>query len=154
MNYSVQLQSKPQSNNKSIIELVTAMDREQFPGCEVGRLNESYIWVVYHRRYNEFYGGINTIPVGYGSMRYIEHERFGYFSRAAIKANHRRKGLHKRLIRVRVNLAKRLGWKGVLTYAAMDNVASVNSLVKLGFQLYIPEYRWAGKDFLYLIRRF
>lgn len=120
------------------------MDHFHFPGCEVGQLNESWVWIAYY----------NNNPVGYASMRYLDKENYGYFSRAAINAHHRRKGLHKRLIRARINLAKREGWTGVLTYTAIDNIASSNSLIRLGFRLYNPEYKWAGKEFLYFMRKF
>jgi GNAT superfamily N-acetyltransferase len=118
------------------------MDHHHFPGCEVMRLEESYIWLAYK----------DSKPIGYATLRKLAHEPFGYLTRAAIKEEHRRRGLHKRLIQVRIKLAKRYGWKGVITYTAVDNIASANSLIKQGFQLYIPEYRWAGKEFLYFMK--
>lgn len=145
MSYYIRLVSRPEAIDEDAIEVVRKMDTAFFPGCEVSRLKESYVWLAYSPTGN---------PVGYASMYYLEKENYGYFSRAAIKADHRRKGLHTRLIRCRVNLAKRLGWSGVLTYTATDNSASANSLVNLRFRLYNPQYRWAGKDFLYFIRSF
>ncbi len=145
MSYYIRLVSKPEEPNKAAIEVVQKMDSVFFPGCEVSRLSQSYVWIAYSPTHN---------PVGYASMFYLDRENYGYFSRAAIKADHRRKGLHTRLIRCRINLAKRLGWSGVLTYTATDNTASANSLVNLGFRLYNPQYRWAGKEFLYFMRSF
>jgi ribosomal protein S18 acetylase RimI-like enzyme len=145
MPYSIKLVSEPDGVNERAINIVRQMDKEQFPGCEVTRLSESYVWLAY---------ASNGEPVGYCSLRPLPNEKYGYLSRAAVKKEHRRRGLHKRLIRVRLNTARRIGLHGVLTYTAVDNIASINSLIKHGFQLYIPEYRWAGKEFLYLIRKF
>lgn len=142
MSYSIRLVSTPTKPNKKAVEIASRMDKEQFPGCEVYGLIHQYVWLAYY----------NTTVVGYASMKYLPIDKCGYFSRAAIKKEHRRKGLHTRLIRARINLARRLKWKGVLTYTAIDNIASANSLVSLDFRLYIPEYRWAGKEFLYFIR--
>ena len=145
MSYYIRLVSTPEKPNEAAIEIVKKMDTIQFPGCEVSRLKESHVWIAYSEAGN---------PVGYASMYYLKGENYGYFSRAAIKADHRRRGLHTRLIRCRGNLARRLGWKGVLTYTSTDNSASANSLVNLGFRLYNPQYRWAGKEFLYFMRSF
>jgi GNAT superfamily N-acetyltransferase len=142
--YRVQLCSTPERVNATVINTVKTLDKAHFPGCEVIRLEESYIWLAYK----------DGEPVGYATLREIKGERIGYLSRAAVLSNHRRRGLHKRLIQVRIKMAKKLGWKGVITYTATDNVASANSLIKHGFQLYIPEYRWAGKEFLYFMKTF
>jgi GNAT superfamily N-acetyltransferase len=144
MCYTVRLESKPFQINKKVIDVAAAMDKEEFAGCEVQRWTESYIWIV--RKEGR--------PVGYACMRYLPADRMGYFSRVAIKKEHRRRGLHRRTIYARMQYAKRLGWKGVLTYVSPSNIASANSLFKLGFQLYIPNYKWAGNEFLYLIRDF
>lgn len=143
MSYSIRLVSTPDKRNTKAIDIAKEMDTQHFPGCEVYGLEEQYIWLVYYAQKH---------IVGYASMKYLPVDKCGYFSRAAIKREHRRRGLHSRLIRARINLARKLKWKGVLTYTAVDNIASVNSLVSLGFRLYIPAYRWAGKEFLYFMR--
>jgi GNAT superfamily N-acetyltransferase len=144
--YYIRLVSTPDKLNHWAINTVKLEDKLHFPGCEVIRLDESYIWIAYEE-------GSQDV-VGYATLREIKGEKIGYLSRAAVARNHRRRGLHKRLIQVRIKMAKKLGWKGVITYTATDNVASANSLIKHGFQLYIPEYRWAGKEFLYFMKSF
>ncbi len=71
-----------------------------------------------------------------------------YLCRAGVVPAYRGKGLQKKLIRVRVNKAKRLGYKWVITDTT-DNPASSNSLVGYGFRLFEPTRPWAFPNSLY-----
>ncbi len=142
-NYTVRLESRPEDLAQSSIDEARILDAKEFTGCEVQRWDESYLWVVRDE---------SGQAVGYAAMRYLTADKCGYFSRAAVLNKHRRRGLHRRLVRARINFAKRQGWQGVITYTAIDNLASANSLMALGFRLYSPAYRYVGKDFLYFVR--
>ena len=71
-----------------------------------------------------------------------------YFCRAGVVPEHRGQGLQKRLIRARLNQARKLGmnWAVTETY---ENPASSNSLITCGFKLYEPSDPWAGDSCLY-----
>lgn len=140
--YTVRLVYKPGEENKEqVLKTITELDDVFFPGCNKEVLAKHFWWFVYDNK---------DRVVGYAGLRYLDDERYGYFSRAGILRAHRGKGLHKRLISTRIKMVKRLGGDGVITYVATHNNASMNSLVGKGFRAYTPERCWAGPDFLYL----
>jgi GNAT superfamily N-acetyltransferase len=85
---------------------------------------------------------------GYAAM--VEHgPAAGFLARCGVLPAYRGQGLQRRLIRARVAHARRIGLKTVYTYTIIRNPASSNNLIKSGFALYRPEWRWAGVDCLY-----
>jgi RimJ/RimL family protein N-acetyltransferase len=70
------------------------------------------------------------------------------FVRAWVHYDYRGKGLHGKMIKSRINAAKK-NCKSVITYTTHDNSASANNLIKNGFKLYIPEYLYAGEEMIY-----
>jgi GNAT superfamily N-acetyltransferase len=143
--YRVRLVHKPGEKHPDVMDKVKEFDKHFFPGCQRDQPQDTYWWFVY--------SDDNDI-VGYAGLRFLDKEKYGYFSRAGILEKHRLKGLHKRLIVTRIKLAKRMKWKGVITYVATHNDASMNSLVSRGFRMYTPEWKWAGTEFLYLKKEF
>jgi len=71
-----------------------------------------------------------------------------YFCRAGVLETHRGKGLQKRLIRARVNHARKLGYKWVITNT-YENPASANSLISCGFRVFTPSKPWAAEGTTY-----
>ena len=64
----------------------------------------------------------------------------------------RGRGLQRRLIRVRVRHARRIGLRRVYTYVSAPNIASMKSLVREGFEPYY--FCWEESNpFVYLERR-
>lgn len=57
--------------------------------------------------------------------------------------------MQKRLISIRLKLARKLGMREIVTYTNPFNAASINSLIHCGLRCYVPEKKWAGKDYLY-----
>jgi GNAT superfamily N-acetyltransferase len=140
--YKIRLVHKPgDENKKQILDKISELDDTFFPGCRKEVLEEQYWWFVYDSK---------DRVIGYAGLRYLEDEKYGYFSRAGILRAHRGQGLHKRLISTRIKKVKQLAGDGVITYVSTANNASMNSLVSKGFRAYTPERRWAGPDFLYL----
>lgn len=90
-------------------------------------------------------------PVAYAGVK-ITSERVAFLCRAGVLPSHRGKGLQAKLIRVRVAWAKRQGVKQVITYTVLDNPASSNNLIRCGFRLYTPEWKWVGNEALYWSR--
>jgi len=81
----------------------------------------------------------------------IYSEGICIFNRAWVKKQYRRNGLHTRMIRTRLNAAKKT-CKYAITYTINTNFASANNLAKLGFKLYEPEYKYGGEA-LYFIKK-
>lgn len=77
---------------------------------------------------------------------------FAIFVRAWVKRNHRGKGLQKKMIKLRINAAKKRNCESAITYITPDNPASGNSLIGCGFKLYTPEWEYAGKEMIYFIK--
>jgi hypothetical protein len=53
------------------------------------------------------------------------------------------------MIKVRERWAKKLGYKTVITYTLNDNYQSFSHLIKLNYEMYVPEYEYADKGCLY-----
>jgi len=75
---------------------------------------------------------------------YVTSENAFYLSRAGVAEAYQGKGLQKRLIRVRLAHAKRVGSPIAITYT-YKNPASANNLIACGFRSYLPHYKWGGK---------
>ena len=92
-------------------------------------------------------------PVAFAGM--VASQRWsdtGYLCRAGVVPAHRGRGLQKRLIAVRMNKARRLGWKWLIT-DTRDNPASANSLISAGFRMYQPRDPWGWDDAVYWRRK-
>lgn len=62
-------------------------------------------------------------------------------------------GLQRRLIRVRERYGRQHGFERAVSYTRPWNFASANNLIRCGFELYEPEYKWGYKDCLYFRKR-
>jgi len=71
-----------------------------------------------------------------------------YFVRAGVMQGHRGRGLHKRLIRTRLQYAKRRGLILAVT-DTRDNPQSSNALIACGFRLFSPAKPWGHPDAVY-----
>lgn len=88
-------------------------------------------------------------PVAFaGLIRSSQWLNAGYMCRAGVLRHYQGRGLQKRLIQVRINKARKLGWEWLLTDTT-DNPASSNSLISMGFKLYEPTVPWGFKNSLY-----
>lgn len=72
----------------------------------------------------------------------------GYLKRAGVLPAFRGHGLQGKLIRVRETKARRLGLTTMLT-DTKDNPASANSLIRAGYKIFEPAYRWAFQSSIY-----
>lgn len=87
-------------------------------------------------------------PVGYASIQQWS-DKICFLSSCGLLENVRGKGIQKRLIATRERFARAAGNRIMVTYTSMTNVASINSLIRVGYKTYRPLYRWVGKDFVY-----
>lgn len=67
------------------------------------------------------------------------------FNRAWVYKPYRGKGIQKKMIKARIKAAKQ-HCTSIITYTTTDNIVSANNLLKLGFLLYIPKYKWVGEQ--------
>lgn len=111
------------------------------PGDETIKELHGWWWIVYH----------NGFPVGFANLALsASWAETGVLNRAGITKAHRGKGLQKRLIKVREDMAVKQGMKWLMSYCHVENCASANSLIKSGFTLYRPA---AGEDLQWLCWR-
>jgi GNAT superfamily N-acetyltransferase len=89
--------------------------------------------------------------VGYAAAAVDEHVL--YLTRAGVLPEARGRGLQRRLIRARVQHARRLGLTRCYTYTVPWNWRSTNNLIDCGFRLWLPARPWATKNCLYFFRR-
>jgi GNAT superfamily N-acetyltransferase len=124
------------------MEAIRAMDRLCLPGC--GFYEGDFWWIVYDEKR----------PVGYAGMAYSHQwTDVMYLCRAGIIPEYRGRGLQKRLIRVRVNLARKMGMVAVVT-ETRRNPASANNLISCGFKMYEPRNPWSFSDACYWMMKF
>lgn len=115
------------------------LDRIIFPTDKPVDMKKALSWLVLS----------NGEPVGFGVLALTR--KYGYFRRAGVRKAHWKKGLHRRLVRVRLNYLKDIGYRKAIAFCTYTNVTSANNLVREGFFLYIPRYRYAEDDSLYLM---
>lgn len=72
-----------------------------------------------------------------------------FLSRCGVITSYRGRGIHKKLISIRLAHARKAGIRTVITYTEMENYASSNNLIHYGFKLYDPECAYVGEGFLY-----
>jgi RimJ/RimL family protein N-acetyltransferase len=70
------------------------------------------------------------------------------FVRAWVYKEYRGLGIQKRMIKARIKYAKKI-CTTVITYTSTNNIISANNLLKNGFLLYNPMYKYSGSDVLY-----
>ena len=103
---------------------VLPLDEICFPTDERVNTGDSLWWIVWRGKK----------PVAYAGLRPCKNPQnkgMGFFCRAGVVPEHRGRGLQKRLIRVRERAARRLGLKEVVTYCALWNCASINSMIRM-----------------------
>lgn len=117
---------------------VARMDAVCFPHDDPVDLAGTWWWIVWRGKLAVGYAGMR--PQGYGVT---------YLCRAGVLPEHRGRNLQAKLIGARVRYARRQGLKTAITDTVSWNFSSANNLIRSGFTLYWPEWRWAGDDKLY-----
>ncbi|RLI46826.1 hypothetical protein DRO61_08760 [Candidatus Bathyarchaeota archaeon] len=99
-------------------------------------------WIVWDENHN---------PVGYCGV--VLYGDFAVHKRCGVLPTARGQGLQKKMLRLRENFAKKKGAESIYTYVSVQNVISANNLIKVGYRVYNPEWRWGGDDFLYVEKK-
>ena len=126
--------------NSELYLRLKELDAKVFPGCDNEFQPNRDWWVQLDYAQN---------IVAYCGCLY--KDRICVFVRAWVTKAHRNKGIHKKLIRVRIDKAHRNRCKSIVTYTVRNNYASANNLIKAGFLLHTPVYAYAGNDVMYFI---
>jgi hypothetical protein len=98
--------------------------------------SSNYCWIAYHK----------NSPVAYACLKPLHgfNEGMGFLSRCGVLKNWRTHNLQLRLIRVRINKARKLGLGKLITYTNTWNYPSMMNLLKAKFRFYNPSTNWAG----------
>lgn len=123
--------------------LIHKLDRRFFPADDPVQLTGTTWWIV------EDAQGV----AGFAGMRPLKGESTGFLSRVGVSPRLRGKGVQRRLIRLREAQARREGLRWIITYTAPDNWPSIANLLKSGYQVYDPAWRWVGSDAVYFIKK-
>ncbi len=115
-------------SDESVRKIRRKLHSDCFTVDEVLEPDTGYWWIVWWKSY----------PVGFCAMResYNWQKTF-YLWRAGVISIHRRKGLQRRMIRVREALARKLGGEYMISDTNL-NPSSANNLIKCGYLTYNP----------------
>lgn len=106
---------------------------------------QGYWWLLYNR---EACVGPRH-PIGFcGLTHAVATPGAGYLKRAGVLKAYRGQGLQRRLITVREKKARKLGLTTMLTDTT-DNPPSANSLIRAGYKIFEPAYRWSFQHSIY-----
>ena len=90
---------------------------------------------------------------GYCGVRPSSQDELGaYLIRAGVLGAYRGQGLHRRMLRKRLNWACKCGYATVYSDTAPHNVWSSNNLITEGFRLFVPDEPWSQANQLYWLK--
>lgn len=132
-------------------DLISELDHQIFNPSEDDLLSHYIL-----KRSTWWIAKLNNKAVGFCGVRILPSEPYGaYLVRAGVLKRYRGRGVHRRLLQVRVNWARRNKIEELVTYTVPSNHPSMNNLIRAGFTTYKPGYRWAGdEDVVYWHRVF
>lgn len=128
------------------LERVQEIDREVLDGSRSDYKYKTIAWWVAVIPGSAIAPGAPDEIVGYaaGYLWAAGEERALVMTRCGVVKEHRGRGLQHRLLRARIQYARRLGCKAVWTYTHTANIKSSNNLIAEGFRLWKPNH-WAGE---------
>jgi RimJ/RimL family protein N-acetyltransferase len=125
-------------------DLLGALHTACMPADDVPDFSHGWWWV----------GTVDGVPAAFAGMTPVASwPQTAYLKRSGVLPQFRGNGYQKRLIRVRLAYARRLGMERVVTDTAEWNYASSNSLIACGFRLYEPQRRWSFGTALYWVKK-
>jgi GNAT superfamily N-acetyltransferase len=129
--------------NDDDFDLVLALDLQIFGKAEGGytslaELKNCDAWLI----------ADGSLYVGYAVLKTTG--TIAKLDRVGLHDCARGKGFQRKLIRLREQRAKELGYSEVVTYVSSYNIISLNNLIKAGYRAYEPPVRSAAEHFVYL----
>ena len=135
----------PEKITPKIREILNDLDRETFPLDSLYWKERCYWWLVYD----------DNIPVAFAGLKPLEGKDKGcaFLCRAGVKKSHRGLGLQQKLIRIRIQAARRLGLVDLITCTSKDNYASATNIIRCGFRFYKPNQPWSLPGAMYFYKK-
>lgn len=127
------------ATKENVAALLAWLQVEILPADIPSDVSGGYWWIAF----------VDGNPIGFcGLKRSSRWSDTGYLCRAGVLQRYTGKGIQKKLIRVRLAHAKRLGWSWVIS-DTYQNPASTNNLISCGFKMYIPSRRYGADGTCY-----
>lgn len=127
------------SSHDDIHRQLLRLHKSCFPATSKPSFDRGWWWLLY----------FGTEPIGFAGM--TESNQWincGYLCRAGVIDEHRGRKLQRRLIRVRLAMAKKLNMEAVFT-DTRNNPSSANNLIECGFRMYTPRKPWGFSNSVY-----
>jgi GNAT superfamily N-acetyltransferase len=128
-------------NEATIGHILLSLDRILFPEDAFTRIDPKtgFWWIAFTE---------TLTPFAYAGMKPAARTpNAGYLHRCGVLPDFRGAGLQRRLIQIRVRKAKQLGFESVVSDT--NDLASANNLIRCGFRLHKPVWKWGTKTSLY-----
>lgn len=130
-----------------VLKVLSRFDARFFGGCPPHPKDEAEWWIAYDGK----------TPVGFAGLGFLDQDKTAVLVRVAVLREFRGKGLHRRLISVREQYARKIRCKQVVAYTSVTNRPSMVALLKSGYEVYFPRLRWDGswghKGWVYFRKR-
>jgi len=127
------------------LEVAEQLERKLFPLDDPYRNYDAKWWLAWQ----------DGEPVAFAAVAPVAGEPGVWFlARSGVVKSARGQNLQCRLIRVREAYARRMQGSTILTYTAADNLASANNLVRSGYKLYQPQFKWGCAGAIYFRKDF
>lgn len=125
------------------VDQLTKLHQSCFPMDDMPDFKKGYWWIAYDK----------GEPIGFCGLTHVSSwDSAGYLNRGGVLRSHRGRGLQRRMINVRVQKARKVGWSFLISATSNNNISS-NNLIKCGFKLYSPNQEWLDGYSLYWIRK-
>lgn len=124
------------------IEACHRLHRETLPDDALPASPETCWWVA----------TLDGAHVAFAAAQFEPSEALVFLSRCGVQESARGQGLQRRLIKAREKWAESTGALKVVTYTALENAQSANSLIGSGYRLFVPQWYWAGAEVNYWIK--
>lgn len=92
-------------------------------------------------------------PAGFAAAQYLPDEKSVFMARAGVYPAHRGHRLQLRLLKARERWGREQGADTALTYTHRLYARSMRSLIRAGYRPYYPDWKWAGPDMVYWIKK-
>ena len=126
--------------NADLYRRLIVLDGKIFNGCSNEFKRNRDWWVI-----------LDTgIIIAYCGCLYSEN--ICVFVRAWVHEPYRGNGLQRRMISIREKAARLFKCYALVTYTLTDNIHSANNLIRRGFKIHDPQYKYVGKGVIYFIK--
>lgn len=131
---------KVNTDRPDVLATLAFLHSACLPSDEYPDFSNGWWWIAYDE---------HGTPVAFaGLYPSVRWSKTGYLCRAGVVEAARGKGIQKKLIKVRIRYAKKIGYDWLVS-DTRRNPASSNALIACGFRLYEPKMPWGFRNSLY-----